>query len=153
MYDLLMDADETGINVRAGLGPERQKMHPMLLNTVVNDVRRRISEGDCPVTQARSTETLEDAVNDLAREVERYKKSAPSEDSVPRRARLDRWTPAERAIFDAAQEVERVGADVRLTDAVCLLHAARESVADYVDGIAKRRAVAVTNGTPDQQQS
>ena len=54
-------------------------MHPMLLEAVVKNVRQRISEGDCPVTQARSTETLEDAVDDLASEVERLKSAKPSE--------------------------------------------------------------------------
>jgi hypothetical protein len=60
---------------------------------------------------------------------------------IPRRARLDLFTPAERAIYDAVQAVEAVGADVRLTDAVILLQAARDSVADYVDGVEKRRYV------------
>ena len=63
--------------------------------------------------------------------------------NVPRRARLDLWTKAERAIYDAVQEVEGVGADVRLTDAVVLLQAARDSVADYVDGVNKRRYVSL----------
>jgi hypothetical protein len=54
-------------------------------------------------------------------------------DEIPRRIRLDRMTTAEKIIFDAVQEVERVGADVRLTDAVILLKQARDKVADYVD--------------------
>lgn len=52
-----------------------------------------------------------------------------------RRNRADRMTEAERAIRDAVQAVERAGADVRLTDAVVLLQAAREIVADFVDGV------------------
>lgn len=71
--------------------------------------------------------------------------SAPSEtpqaQAIPRRVRLDLITPAERAIYDAVQAVEALVADVRLTDAVILLGAARESVADFVDGIDKRRYV------------
>ena len=55
-------------------------------------------------------------------------------------------TPAELAILVATVEVEAVGADVRLTDAVVLLQAARDSVADYVDGIDKRRHVAEDPG-------
>jgi hypothetical protein len=51
----------------------------------------------------------------------------------PRRDRIDQFTPAERAIWDAAQAVEKAGADVRLTEALNLLHAARAKVADYVD--------------------
>lgn len=60
---------------------------------------------------------------------------------TPRRADTQRWTPAERAIYDAMQAVEAMAADVRLTDAVVLLDAARNSVADYIDGISKRRYV------------
>jgi hypothetical protein len=60
-------------------------------------------------------------------------------DPIPRRARLDRMTHAEREILAAVAAVERVGADVRLTDAVVLLQAARESVADYVDGVVEKR--------------
>jgi len=62
-------------------------------------------------------------------------------DEIPRRSLLNLLTPAEKAIFDATQEVEALPADVRLTDAVVLLQAARNSVADYVDGIDKRRTV------------
>ena len=51
----------------------------------------------------------------------------------PRRNMLNEMTPAERAIYDAVQEVEKIGADVRLTEAVVLLTKARELVADFVD--------------------
>lgn len=64
-------------------------------------------------------------------------------DEIPRRNQINRWTAAERAIAAAVEEVERAGADVRLTDAVTLLDAARHSVADYVDGVATRRHVTV----------
>jgi superfamily II DNA helicase RecQ len=53
--------------------------------------------------------------------------------AFPRRNRIDQFTPAERAIWDATQEVERAGCDVLLTEAVNLLQAARAKVADYVD--------------------
>lgn len=59
----------------------------------------------------------------------------------PRRASVQLWTPAEKAIADAVAAVEAAGADVRLTDAVVLLQAARDSVADFVDGIDARRFV------------
>jgi hypothetical protein len=55
--------------------------------------------------------------------------------SIPRRAFMPEWCAAERAIFDAVQLVEQMGADVRLTDAVILLGKARERVADYIDGV------------------
>lgn len=51
----------------------------------------------------------------------------------PRRAKMDEWTPAERAIYDAMQAVEKVGAHPLLTDAVILLSQARDKVADYVE--------------------
>lgn len=53
--------------------------------------------------------------------------------TIPRRIQLEKLTPAERAIRDAVIEVERVGADVRLTEAVILLQHARDKVADYID--------------------
>lgn len=53
---------------------------------------------------------------------------------IPRRARVDKWSPAEVAIAAAMHAVESAGADVRLTDAVVLLGAAKDSVADFVDG-------------------
>jgi hypothetical protein len=61
------------------------------------------------------------------------------ENEIPRRNQINRWTAAERAIAAAVEEVERAGADVRLTDAVVLLGEARQSVADYVDGVAGPR--------------
>lgn len=48
---------------------------------------------------------------------------------------MDSWSPGERAIHDAVQVVEAMGADPRLTDAVVLLQAARDSVADYMDSV------------------
>lgn len=63
--------------------------------------------------------------------------------TIPRRVRLDQSTPAETAIRGALRAVEDLPPDVRLTDAVVLLQAARESVADFVDGIrGTRRSVA-----------
>jgi hypothetical protein len=55
------------------------------------------------------------------------------ETEIPRRNRLDLNTPAERAIYDAMQEVEKIGADTRLTEAVILLSKAKELVADFID--------------------
>lgn len=56
----------------------------------------------------------------------------------PRRICLDKMTPAENAIREAVIAVEAAGADVRLTNAVILLQAAREHVADFVDGVPVR---------------
>jgi hypothetical protein len=53
--------------------------------------------------------------------------------TLPRRIQLDLMTPAEKSIYDACLEVEKVGADERLTKAVVMLSEARNLVADYVD--------------------
>ena len=58
--------------------------------------------------------------------------------TVPRRSRLDLFTPAERAICDAVDVVEAAGAHPHLTTAVILLGQAREAVADFVDGAPER---------------
>ena len=52
----------------------------------------------------------------------------------PRRNQLDKCTPAELAIYKAMEEVEKAGADVKLTDAIIKLQEAKELVADFVDG-------------------
>lgn len=54
--------------------------------------------------------------------------------------------PTEAAITDAMRAVEAAGCDPRLTDAITLLSAARDAVADWVDGVDKRRAVTVRDG-------
>ena len=51
----------------------------------------------------------------------------------PRRNRLDLNTSAEKAIYDAIQEVEKAGADPKLTDVVVMLGKAKDLLSDYVD--------------------
>ena len=63
------------------------------------------------------------------------------EHGIPRRNRIALMTPAEKAIRDAVHAVEAAGADERLTDAVNLLIAAGDSVADWIEGVKSRRAV------------
>ena len=53
----------------------------------------------------------------------------------PRRCHIYEFVPAEKAIWDAVQEVEKMPADVRLTNAVLKLQEAREWVADFVDDV------------------
>lgn len=77
-------------------------------------------------------ELLADVWKEQARAADEGK--ASDEPRAPRRHRIDQWVPAERAIHDAVQAVEVMGADVRLTEAVILLGRARDSVADFVDG-------------------
>jgi hypothetical protein len=59
---------------------------------------------------------------------------ASHSEPLPRRVYLDKLSPAERAIYDAVLEVEKLPADTRLTDAVVLFGQARDKVADFVDG-------------------
>ena len=57
----------------------------------------------------------------------------PEQNEFPRRSRLDLCEPAEKAIYNAMQEVEKMGADVKLTDAIIKLQEAKELVADFID--------------------
>jgi hypothetical protein len=52
---------------------------------------------------------------------------------IPRRNRLDLNNPAEKAICNAIEEVEKVGADAKLTDVVVMLVKAKDLLSDYVD--------------------
>lgn len=54
-------------------------------------------------------------------------------DYIPRRNDINRYVPAEKAIMAAMGEVESMGADELLTDAVVLLSQAKDRVADFVD--------------------
>lgn len=55
------------------------------------------------------------------------------ENEIPRRNRLDLNTSAEKYIYDAMQEVEKLPADAKLTEAVTLLAKAKDLVSDFVD--------------------
>lgn len=58
---------------------------------------------------------------------------------IPRRNRIDHFTPAEKAIWDAIQEVEKAGANTFLTEAVILLQQAKDRVSDFVDADPKNK--------------
>jgi len=87
-------------------------------------------DSDPPVTRERILEYIQKLRD-------RYdtpnKPNMNAENQVPRRIRLDLNTPAELAIYNAMQEVEKVGADVRLTDCVIMLSKAKDLLSDYVD--------------------
>lgn len=55
------------------------------------------------------------------------------ENGFPRRSRLDLCEAAEKIIYDAIQEVEKLGADERLTNAVVKLSEAKDLVSDFID--------------------
>lgn len=50
-----------------------------------------------------------------------------------RRNRIDLNTECELAITNAMYELEKIGADVRLTDASILLQKAKDLVSNYID--------------------
>jgi ABC-type taurine transport system ATPase subunit len=52
------------------------------------------------------------------------------------------WTPAELAIHNAMQQVEKMDAHVLLTDAVVLLNQAKEKVADFIDATPEQNPTA-----------
>lgn len=52
---------------------------------------------------------------------------------IPRRNQCNLMTDAERAIYLAILEVDRIGADPLLREAIELLKKAREKVGDFVD--------------------
>lgn len=62
---------------------------------------------------------------------------------TPRRIRVDLNTKAETAIRNAINEVEIIGADPLLTDAVILLQQAKEKVADYIDNQLKTVTIGI----------
>lgn len=56
-----------------------------------------------------------------------------TENGFPRRCQVNLYTPAEKAISEAINAVEKAGAHPLLTDAVMLLAEAKEKVADFVE--------------------
>lgn len=54
-------------------------------------------------------------------------------ETILRRNRLDLMTPSELAIFNAIQEVEKIGASIELTEVVNLLQKSRDLVADFIE--------------------
>jgi hypothetical protein len=54
-------------------------------------------------------------------------------EEFPRRFVVDQMVAAELAIRNAMAEVENLGADARLTDAIVLLGMAKDKVSDFVD--------------------
>jgi hypothetical protein len=54
-------------------------------------------------------------------------------ETIPRRINLELNTAAELAIFNAIQEVEKIGADPILTDIELMLIEAKNKLSDYID--------------------
>lgn len=57
---------------------------------------------------------------------------------MSRRNDLQKMTVAEKTITEAVWEIEKMGADERLTKAQTLLGEARDLVADVVEGVPKK---------------
>lgn len=55
--------------------------------------------------------------------------------NIPRRSKAYENVPAELAIQNAVDEVEKLGANIKLTDAVILLARAKDLVSDFIDGV------------------
>lgn len=53
--------------------------------------------------------------------------------NFPRRNRIDLNKPSEIAIRNAMSEVEKIGASVKLTEAIELLNKAKDLVSDFID--------------------
>lgn len=60
---------------------------------------------------------------------------------IPRRNRLDLNTPAELAIHNAIQEVDKVGADPKLTEVTIMLVKAKELLSDSVDNTESKQQI------------
>ena len=52
---------------------------------------------------------------------------------TPRRNRVDLFKPAELAIWKAMEQIEKMPADIRLTEAQTLLSKAKDLVSDFID--------------------
>lgn len=68
---------------------------------------------------------------------------------IPRSSRSDLWEPAETAIFNAMQEVEKMPPDPILTDAVCNLSKAKDLVSAYIDDQIQRRNILLRKAIDD----
>lgn len=83
----------------------------------------------------RIIEETPQSVKDWVKKYVSLKSMKTENNSVARRHRLDLNTPAELAIYNAMLEVEKAGADRRLTMASIKLQEAKNFVADYIDRI------------------
>lgn len=52
---------------------------------------------------------------------------------ISRRNRMDLMIPTEKTIQEVVWEVEKLGADTKLTEAVILLGKAKDLISDYTD--------------------
>ena len=64
---------------------------------------------------------------------------------MSRRNRLDLMTPAEKAILNAIDEVEKVGVHPRLTDVVIQLTNAKDNLSDFIDQTEASQPIITTN--------
>lgn len=67
-------------------------------------------------------------------------------DNIPRRCCIDKFTPAEKTIYDTIKIVENLGCSVHLTDAINHLQKAQFAVADFVDCLSQQPEK--SNATP-----
>lgn len=99
--------------------------------TPINDLKEHTTESTCECQPRLITENGEMILVHNS-----FDGREDTEDAEPpRRIRLDLMKPAELAIFLAMQEVEKLPADINLTEAVNLLAKAKDLVSDFIDGI------------------
>lgn len=71
---------------------------------------------------------------------------------IPRRIRIDLFTPEEKALFDMVGEIEKLGAHPLLTDCVVLLGDARGKLSDWVDLQAAEQSVQSDGALPSVEE-
>lgn len=71
----------------------------------------------------------------LKQELSKASSNVKSSNEPPRRINLQTMHEAEKAILNAMQEVEKVGASTGLTNAIVRLQEARNLVGDFIDGV------------------
>lgn len=58
---------------------------------------------------------------------------ATPNDTFSRRSRMDLMDSSEKLITEAVWEIEKLGCDVKLTEAVILLTKAKDLISDFID--------------------
>lgn len=100
-----------------------------------NDNDRLVRWNIKPVGSLEDLRELKERLDETIRVIENKDKIQDTSGRIPRRNRLDLMHSSEKIIVDAVQEIEKLPADVRLTDAINYLHKAKDKVSDFIDDI------------------
>ena len=82
----------------------------------------------------------------LREQIQKLQKNNTMTNEIPRRNRLDFNLPAELAIRNAVNEVERLGSDPLLTNCVVILQQAFDLLADYCDSLIAKNGGGIKGG-------